>query len=313
MKPSKSYRKVPYDLRPAKQVERRMIIDALGRLMNAHLPIRDYQYTGFGSVYFVDFLLMYKLVGIRRFLSVEYDRDISKRVQFNKPFSQIDIRMDPVADVIPDLSRDLQHILWLDYDDRLRRGMLEDTSAAAFQLSPGSLLLVTVDAEDSRDDASPEDRHNYFVEESGEYLPYNFELSWCTPTRLADTNLRILQNAIDSGLSPRSDVSFYPMFKFVYADGHEMVTIGGLIGNDSHGKVIDGCNWSGAPYLRRNHSESPYRIEVPRLTRKERLYLDTYMPCDDNWLPDDFEIDEEIVHAYREVHRFYPHYVEYIG
>ena len=40
--PSKSYKQVFYDLRPGKQVERRMIMDALGRLMNGGIPIRDY-------------------------------------------------------------------------------------------------------------------------------------------------------------------------------------------------------------------------------------------------------------------------------
>jgi len=53
---SSSYR-VQYDLRPAKQVERRMIIDALQRLSTAGFPITDYQYTGFGAIYFVDFIV----------------------------------------------------------------------------------------------------------------------------------------------------------------------------------------------------------------------------------------------------------------
>src|SRR3990172_75048 len=101
--PTKSYQKVAYDLRPAKQVERRMILDALGRLMNQGVPIRDYQYTGFGSTYFVDFILLYRLVGLTRFLSVEFDTNITKRVLYNKPFDPIAIRMDPIGDVIPEL------------------------------------------------------------------------------------------------------------------------------------------------------------------------------------------------------------------
>ena len=116
--PSKSYKQVFYDLRPGKQVERRMIIDALGRLMNGGVPIRDYQYTGLGSIYFFDFILLYKLLGLRRFLSVEYDMDIAERVKFNRPFEPIDIRMDPIGDVIPDLDSNLCHLIWLDYDDR---------------------------------------------------------------------------------------------------------------------------------------------------------------------------------------------------
>ena len=54
MPSGESWRKVPYDLRPAKQAERRMLVDAFMILSQAGFPIRDYQYTGMGSVYFVD-------------------------------------------------------------------------------------------------------------------------------------------------------------------------------------------------------------------------------------------------------------------
>lgn len=156
--PSKSYKQVFYDLRPGKQVERRMIMDALGRLMNGGIPIRDYQYTGLGSIYFFDFILLYKLLGLRRFLSVEYDTDITKRVEFNKPFEVIKIQMAPIGDVIPDLDPNLRHLIWLDYDDRLTNSMLLDASAAAYHLSPESLLLVTVDVDPPREAKTPEAR-----------------------------------------------------------------------------------------------------------------------------------------------------------
>ena len=84
--PTQSYLKVPYDLRPAKQVERRMLIDAFHRLTSAGFPIADYQYTGMGSIYFVDFILFHKLLGMDKLLSVEFDKDIEKRVKFNAPF-----------------------------------------------------------------------------------------------------------------------------------------------------------------------------------------------------------------------------------
>ncbi len=53
--PSRSYLKVPYDLRMAKQIERRMIADLLIRLRGGGFDISNYQYTGMGSIYFVDF------------------------------------------------------------------------------------------------------------------------------------------------------------------------------------------------------------------------------------------------------------------
>ena len=51
-------------------------------------------------------------------------------------------------------------------------------------------------------------------------------------------------------------------------------------------------------------------IRVPKLTRKERLYLDGAMPCADGWLPEEFELSQEDVAAYREIYRFCPAYAE---
>src|SRR5215467_3649289 len=145
MKQPSSTFKVQYDLRPAKQVERRMLMDAFQRLAESGFQIRDYQYTGFGSVYFVDFILFHKIFGLQRLLSLEHEAVLESRVRFNKPFSCVDVRMQPAAVAIPNLSRDLKHILWLDYDGILRRDFLSDIKAALSILPAGSILLVTVD------------------------------------------------------------------------------------------------------------------------------------------------------------------------
>lgn len=310
--PSKSYKQVFYDLRPGKQVERRMIMDALGRLMNGGIPIRDYQYTGLGSIYFFDFVLLYKLLGLQRFLSVEYDTDITKRVEFNKPFEPIQIRMGPIGDVIPDLDSKLRHLLWLDYDDRLTNDMLLDASAAANHLSLESLLLVTVDVESPPGEETPKVRAEYVQEEAGAFLPFDFNIEWCTGSRYPATNLAIIANAIATGLAVRG-ARFLPLFKFVYADGHEMVTLGGMIGDLALEQRIDDCDWSEACYLRRGAQEDPYRIRVPRLTRRERLLLDQHMPGNPNWRPSAFELSKEEIADYREIHRFYPLYGELLA
>ena len=307
--PTKSYTSVFYDLRPAKQVERRMIIDTLLRLMGGGIPIRDYQYTGFGSIYFADFILFYKLVGLRRFLSVEFDQAIRRRVAYNKPYATIDIRMEPVGDVIPDLSVTRRHLLWLDYDDRLKRSMLEDVTLAAHHLSVGSLLLITVDVEPPDDADRPWDTAAYLREQAEGYLPLDFDVASCVPSLRASTNLDILSAAISSGLAAR-ELQFVPLFRFVYADGHQMVTLGGMIGGMEEERQVDACDWGEASYLRRSLDAEPYEIHVPRLTRRERLFLDHHMPGNPDWRPRRFELDREELAAYREIHRFYPLYRE---
>jgi len=51
-------------------------------------------------------------------------------------------------------------------------------------------------------------------------------------------------------------------------------------------------------------------IVGPKITRKERLYLDSEMPCDAEWLPNDFELSKEEIAAYRAIYRYYPAYTE---
>jgi hypothetical protein len=108
---SSSSLRVPYDLRLAKQVERRMIVDVLQRLAVSGFPIRDYQYTGFGSIFYVDFVMFHKLLGISRLVSIEADISIERRARFNIPFACVHLVIGPAATVIPALDRDKRHLL----------------------------------------------------------------------------------------------------------------------------------------------------------------------------------------------------------
>ena len=310
---TKSYEKVFYDLRPAKQVERRMMMDAFGRLMNGGVSLRDYQYTGMGSIYFFDFVLFYKLLGLRSMLSVEIEHSIRNRVLFNRPFKAVDIEMAPIGEVIPLLNKDGQHILWLDYDTRITADALADVSAAAFHLSKGSLLLVTVDAESPTDGDGPKEWFEYYRDQAGEFLPHEFDESAFALSRLADSNARIVVNAIKSGLSARAGLSYLPLFGFSYADGHEMITVGGMIGSPVEKRILAGCGFDAVSYTRTKPDEALYRIRVPRLTKRERLLLDQNMPSEPGWKPEEFELKPEEVEAYREIHQFYPHYGELLG
>src|ERR1041385_6932589 len=114
--PTESFRQVFYDLRPAKQVERRMILETLQYLAEAGFALREYQYLGMGSIYFVDYLLLHRLLGMRHLCSVEVVARAERRVRFNKPFADVEIQMGSIGDVLPTIDRDRPHFVWLDYD-----------------------------------------------------------------------------------------------------------------------------------------------------------------------------------------------------
>lgn len=308
--PSQSYLKVNYEFRPAKQVERRMLVDALQMLGEGGFPIRDYRYTGMGSVYFIDFTLFHRLLGIKRMMSVEYDNSIEKRVSFNRPFEFIEVRISPIGDVIPTLSRDEKHILWLDYDDIISRNQLQDIALAATFLTAGSILLVTIDVEPPTRSERPKDWKDYFLTEAGDYLDKKSRVAAFARSEIPKRNVELVLKALKAGLVGRSDVEFIPMFNFLYKDSHQMITVGGMFGGKAERRKIRGSELAEAFYYRPSLLTDPCVIRVPLLTRKERQHLEGLMPYGASYSPKDFEISDELLSAYRDIYRFCPSYAE---
>ena len=82
-----------------------MMIDAFQILMSAGFNIRNYKYVGFGSIYFVDFILFHKLLGIDNLKSIEHDTEAMTRCEFNKPFGNVELEQATASEVIPNLKR----------------------------------------------------------------------------------------------------------------------------------------------------------------------------------------------------------------
>jgi len=321
---SSSYR-VQYDLRPSKQVERRMIIDALHRLTAAGFPIANYQYTGFGAIYFVDFIMLHKLVGISKLLSLEIEKTLESRVRFNRPFSCVEIKMGPASSEIPNLSRDRRHMVWLDYDGVLHKDFLSDIQSALTILPAGSILLVTVDVEPPepfdcqrvdptfdgcKEVLGPKHWRRYFEEQAGGYLPLGLSDDDFAKSMLAVRTKEILKAAFTKSITARPDVEFLPMFNFLYRDSHSMLSMGGMIAEPAEERRMRGSTLDETVYYRDSFDSPPFEIIVPRLTRKERLYLDGEMPCADAWTPQQFNCDPDLVLRYREIYRFLPAFAE---
>jgi hypothetical protein len=228
----------------------------------------------------------------------------------------VDVAIGDIADFISRLSPDSQHILWLDFDFLLTEEVLETVHLAATQLSHGSFLLVTVDVEppgrpeDGLAKWNPRMWRKYFLEEGRKYIWSKPVISEFARERLPNTNARLIEAAIVKGILARTDILFQPMFNFIYADGHRMLSIGGMIANESERQKLSNLDRRTLYFLKSSLTEEPYEIIVPKVTRKERLYLDRMMPCAEGWEPKEFELKPEKVQAYRSVYRYFPAYSE---
>ena len=81
------------------------------------------RYIGLGSVYFTDFILMHKQMGLTDLVSIEIvsDKEVKKRFEANKPFDCVDLRFGHTNQEFRGLTRrqaDRHNLIWLDYDGR---------------------------------------------------------------------------------------------------------------------------------------------------------------------------------------------------
>ena len=148
--PKPNFESINYNLRAAKNVERKMLCEAFNRL-TALDDIKNYRYVGFGSAYFTDFNLFHKSLGITKLLSIEKEDalEYKSRIDFNKPFSCIDIVYGESNSILPrlDWQKWKKTMVWLDYTNKLNAQIIGDITTVLSYIKPGSVFLISVNIE----------------------------------------------------------------------------------------------------------------------------------------------------------------------
>jgi len=305
--------RVNYALRPAKCIERKMIAEALHELNSIH-DLKAYQYVGFGSAFFSDFILFHKALGIIDMISIEKDEVHHKRYTDNRPYKCIDLRFGHSNSILPLLTLVKPVIVWLDYECVLNRSVLEDLRYVCTKAVSGSVLIVTVNA-DPLGEAAHEKissvtnvagtdyRHVYdqYSEERGKWA-----VSATYRQILHDEACKTLRDR--SGVLPREDkMDCFQIFNFEYMDSKRMLTYGALLYANRDADQVKRSRMSTSPAFR--SGDSPYRIEVPILTLRELRILDAQLPSDCGNI-NRGSIPEREVKKYTQVYRYFPSFVE---
>ncbi len=293
--------RVQYAFRPAKHIQRRMIVDACRRI-GFLAGLEDYEYVGFGGFEFVDFDLVHRELGIGRMTSIEYDSRNQERYQFNRPFGQIDVRFDRASEVLPTLLDDPRpRIVWLDYTSRLNLEVLQDVSTCIRRLTAGSVIVATVNAHPP----SPAGirREQLVADVTEERIPPGVTDASLARWGWAAVEYAILRAEVDSSLRLRSDGAvFEQLFHFRYNDGAYMLTWGGMASTQSDRTkwryIFDSLNQVRA-------SDEALLIEVPILTAKEVMHLNAQLPDVASSLKA-YGIPEKDCDAYLTLYRWYP-------
>ena len=308
--------KVDYSLRQAKHIERKMIFEALRRLFLLW-PLDSYRYVGFGSIYFVDFSMAHKQLGITSLVSIEHPTPQHKRFEFNRPFECVTIKFKRAREALPELEWEcLPSIVWLDYEGKVCSEFLGDINLVCGKATEGSMIVVTVNA-DARQ-TTPEDALTDLKSNVGLHKAQGVTPRDLVKWGLADVSQKIIANEIRDALSVRNGVlnnteriEFSQLFNFRYCDSQRMLTVGGLLYSAGQQTRVDECAFEQFDFVR--SGVAVCEIMSPFLTHREVALLDQLLPGDGTTNEAKRQmafLDDRDIEAYTALYRYYPKFGE---
>lgn len=266
----RSASKINYELRPCKYIERRMLIKSLARIINRFDPGgNNYQYIGLGGLSFTDFKIVHKELNINRMTSIEGHPYSVKKLDFNKPFSCIDVKLGLTSVVIPELSYDIKTIAWLDYDGVLDSYMFTDAENLIGMMPVNSLYIVSCNYVLNTSDSVGATYYSNeeFQEKFGNLVPSTVRENCCTLSNAPDTLYKMFRRICEKRVNDRNlendtNLTFQPLYYFTYQDGGApMFTFGGIIKEAD--LAFEELHVNDFDFI--NPSE-PYKIDMPILT-----------------------------------------------
>lgn len=320
---SGSYKKINYNLRPAKSVERKMLCEALRKLI-FFSDLTKYKYVGFGATFFTDFLLIHKSLGINDLISIEKEEKDKKRFEFNCPYRCVKLHFGDANNILPKISWTKKTILWLDYDDPLQESMLTDIGTFISQAQAGSVIFLTIDVKPDKlpDKKVEKSRYEQLTERINNKakIPIYVKEKDLDKKNYPKVCYNIVNNEIDEVLAKRNGglekkLIYKQLFNFYYDDSSPMLSIGGILYAENDDTRIEKCNFEKLDFTRcKKDKYEPYKISVPNFSFREMRSIDKLMPSKEiskvrkkgrlTFL------EKEKIKNYSDIYRYIPNFVE---
>ena len=278
-----SFDAVNYSLRPSKSIQRAIVFDGV-RKLQSHLDLDQLIYVGFGSIWFTDFVMAHKLVGIEDMVSIEKHEVGFRRAVFNSPFATVDVKLGLSSTVLPSLYDDegfrrRPWMIWLDYDSELGESLRDDARSVIENVPENSLLLLTFNGNE-KNYGDPPDRPDRLRDLLGKVVPDELSKDACKGARMQETlaNFAIAYMksvAADHGAPWRFRPSFPSDLQGQHADGD---CRWGLASPRRGGHCRGRCDKFGLAMLpgKAHHRSSPHNsrgggFAIPTTARKRSI------------------------------------------
>lgn len=306
---------IPYNLRPAKQAERRILLDFLKSASEVGMAVSNCRYVGMGGTMFYDFHLMHRFLGINRMVSLERDSDIHPRCKFNCPFDFIKVKNETAATFLARDKNNVPTIYWFDYDDGFGPDIIADIISLGTRVKVGGFAFVTVFADPPGvlQKQTKEQRLEYFQQNMGDFA-VGLTANDMVNSEFPKSVRRVLTAAFQYAFAARTDGKFQILFQIQYKDSTLMLTVGGCFSSVADAPGILIRVKSALPFLLRT---APYQIKNLNLTDRERVLFDTAVTKtrdkskEKNALRS-LGFEDRDFETYRDLLRFLPRYHESI-
>lgn len=311
-----SFDVVNYSLRPSKSIQRQLVFEGIMRL-KSHMDLERQVYVGFGSIWFTDFVLAHRLLGIDDMVSIEANEVGYRRAVFNSPYATVRVRHGFSSEVLPTLYadeviRNRPWLVWLDYDYQFDETLKTDIASIIENAPANSILLVTFNGHEMKYGAAA-DRPARLRELFGAAVPDDLSKNACREERMQET---LADFARDFMQSTANDLArpggFVPAFRIIYRDNAPMVTVGGILptkGAAATARLIVDQDWLCRPEK---------RIVAPHLTIREASVLQSRLPSTDRLDRDavralGFDLEDDQLEAFQAYYRQYPSFAQIVA
>lgn len=312
-----SFRKINYSLRPAKYAERKMMGELFRRLA-AFAPLEEYRYVGLGSVWFADFSLYHKALGIADMVSIERTTGSRARFEANRPFN-IQMKFMPTTQALPELDWTKRSIVWLDYDGVLSPEILLDARLVSGSCRSGTIIAISVncgradEVNVAENDPSGPSALERFRETFGRgRVSSDVADDDLMGSRFGRLTRDIILSEIEEAVARRNgqgdpQCSFAQLVSFYYRDDAPMTTVVGVLYDEPERESFEKCYFDELDFLR--SGDRLIDIQVPKLTIKELRYLENQLPLaqgQDLQLQGD--IPQRDANAFAKLYRYLPNF-----
>lgn len=309
-----SFDSINYSLRPSKSIQRHIVFEGARRLQ-AHIDWEKIVYIGLGSIWFTDFTMAHKVLGIDSMVSIEADDIGFHRAVFNAPYATVKVRKGYTSEILPELFVDPDissrpWLVWLDYDGAFDETCADDIRSVIENAPANTTLLVTVNAHEMSYGRAP-DRVERLRDIFGAIVPDVMPKRACRDERMQET---LADFALGFMQSIASDIArpggFIPAFRVIYQDSAPMVTVGGVLPSKGSAKIVRDVianeSWCGKP-------AKP--ILAPNLTLKEAATLQAKLPSPGKLSRAiiqelGFDLEEDQIEAFQTYYRQYPAFAQ---